>query len=265
MNPNHGIRSDETGATKGPPQQHGSVSRSKDSHATRLLNYLTKNLTPQRSPGQNPTTSTLGNDGAGWRPLDGPNSLLMAPLRTTLGKTLAKHVSRPPPEPQPPPWPPPLKPWPPWPAINLSAAPRFSTLPAEVDSGCPLLQPPGFPEAIKDALAFTLPSTTIPPKKATNGTTKSCPTTMGRATKTRPHHQFHSTNDFVIPMSEMRACGLWPVTFCIQDLAQPNWESATASLPSPPCDISDHLSYLCQYSSGKTFCSGDQDLPTPSQ
>ena len=68
-----------------------------------------------------------------------------------------------------------------------------------------------------------------------------------------------------VPMSEMMRWRLWPVTFCIQDLAQPNWESATASLPSPPRDISGHLSYLCQYSSSKTFCSWDQDLPTPSQ
>jgi len=33
----------------------------------------------------------------------------------------------------------------------------------------------------------------------------------------------------------------------------------------PPRDVSVHLSYLCQYSSGKTFCSWDQELPTPSQ
>ena len=165
MNPNHGIRSDETGATKGPPQQHGSVSRSKDSHATRLLNYLTKNLTPQRSPGQNPTTSTLGNDGAGWRPLDGPNSLSMAPLWTTLGKTLAKHVSRPPPEPQPPPWPPPLRPWPPWPAINLSAAPRFSTLPAEVTLVAHCSYPQVFLKPSRMPLRLPSPQPPYPPKK----------------------------------------------------------------------------------------------------
>jgi hypothetical protein len=190
MPSNHGVRSDEPGATKGLPQLHGSTSSPPASHANRLMKYLQKNLTAQRSTRQKPPISTLANNGAAWRLLDGHDGLLMAPPRTTPGKrTPAKYVARPPPEPQPPPWPPPPRPWPPWPALNVPKAPKNPTLPAEVGSVCLLLPfKSHFSGAIRDNPSAILP-TTIPPRMATNRTTKSKPTSVVQPIKIRPHHQ----------------------------------------------------------------------------
>ena len=144
MTSNHGIRSDKTGPTKGPPQHHGSLNSLKDPHVTSLIRFLTRNLTSQRSPRQKAhLTSMLGNDGAVWCPLDVLNSSLMAPLQKIYGKgTMAKHVAQPLPKPQPPPWHPPPGQWPPWLALMLSTSQRFSILPAKVDPSRPLLLPP---------------------------------------------------------------------------------------------------------------------------
>ena len=187
---NHGVRSDDPGATKGPPQLHGSTSSPPASHANRLMKYLQKNLTAQRSSRQKPPISTLANNGAAWRLLDDHDGLLMAPPRTTPGKmTPAKYVARPPPEPQPPPWPPPLRPWPPWPAINVPKAPENPTLPAEVGSVRLLLPFQScFSGAIRDNPLATL-LTTIPPRMATNRTTGIKPTSVVQPMKIRPHHQ----------------------------------------------------------------------------
>ena len=60
MTSNHGVRSDETGPIKGPPQQHGSLTSPKDCHTISLIKFLTRNLTSQRrSLGQKLLTSTL--------------------------------------------------------------------------------------------------------------------------------------------------------------------------------------------------------------
>ena len=191
MTSNHGVCSDETGATKGPLQHYGSGSNPPAFHTNRLIKYLRKKITSQRSSGHKPPISTLANNGAVWRLLDSHDGISMAPLQTTPGKrTPAKYVARPPPEPQPPHWPPPPRPWPSWPALNAPTAPRNSTFPAEVDSVRLLLPFQScFSGAIRDA-ALSIPPTTIPLTMATNCTTKSEPTPMGQAIKTRPHHQF---------------------------------------------------------------------------
>ena len=244
MTSNHGVRSDENGATKGPPHHHGNVSSSQDSHATRLLKYLQKNLTLQRSSGYKPPTSNLGNDGAVRRLLDRPDSLSMAQLQMTIGKRAPmKHVARPPPAPKPPPWPPPPRPWPPWPALNSPTLLRFTIfpLPGETDPGRPLRpSTPGFPDTIKNALAVIPPTTTTPSTTATNGTTRSCPTTMGLVPTTQTPQKFDLPYFYALPqLPPPLWIPPWPPPPAIQRNDRSNSHPCTTSADSSTRPITE--------------------------